>query len=173
MSFLIVKRLTNTDMKSLFKNFSFKTRVKLAVMALCTIAFSHTVQAQQNDKQAVVVASPSSLNTEDRVNADFPGGMDKFYTYISSQLALDATCIPGKKIDVSFMIDKQGKLCRAKVHGHLLSDKMNTQLVKIFESAPQWIPAQQNGLNVKEHFVCPINFMPKPDMMAVNNSAIK
>ncbi|QKJ29045.1 energy transducer TonB [Mucilaginibacter mali] len=116
----------------------------------------HPALAQtDNDKPA---------NTQ--INADFPGGIEKFYSYILTNLKPDRSCIPGKTIYVKFIIDKDGTLKRAKVSGHVLSDAMTEQLVKTFESAPKWTPAQQNGHAQREHFVCPVIFAPKVDMMA-------
>jgi protein TonB len=67
---------------------------------------------------------------------------------------------------VQFVIEKDGSLKHAKVRGRELSENMNAQLVKIFEETPKWTPAQQNGRVLRTHFVCPVIFMPKADMMA-------
>jgi len=147
-------------MKSTFKTNSVNTGAfaagfkKWFTMAAIAIGFSclyHTARAQD-----------APANT----NANYPGGIDQFYSYILTNMKLDRTCIPGKKIYVQFLIDKEGNLKRAKVRGTGLSADMNAQLVKLFESAPKWQPAQQNGMVVKEHFVCPVIFMPKQDLMA-------
>lgn len=107
------------------------------------------------------LAQTDNDKTTAQVNADFPGGIDKFYAYILTNLKPDKTCTPGKTIYVKFIIDKDGTLKRAKVNGHDLSEAMTTQLVKTFEGAPKWTPAQQNGHAQREHFVCPVIFAPK------------
>src|SRR5476651_2039561 len=130
-----------------------------------------SVKAQSKTTENVIVSAPTSVDDKGAVtktNADFPGGIESFYTYISANLRPDTTCSPGKKVMVMFMIDKDGKVTHAKIKGHELSDKMNAQLVKVFENAPQWTPAKQDGKEVKTHFICPVSFMPKADMMAVN-----
>ncbi len=165
-------------MKNLFKTNVMKTRststgskkwITAGIMAFGLIGVYNAVQAQSQSKEVVVVSAPTTLdadNAASKVNAKFPGGINEFYGFVASKLTPDSTCCPGKRVYVMFMIDKEGKLKRAKVQGHVLSDKMNDQLVKIFESAPQWTPAMQNGREVKEHFICPVTFMPKADMMA-------
>ena len=132
-------------MKSTFKKCLIVAAISIGFGCLC-----QTAHAQEATK----------------TNATYPGGIDQFYSYILTNMKLDRTCIPGKKIYVQFLIDKEGNLKRAKIRGNDLSPEMNAQLVKLFESAPKWQPAQQNGNVVKEHFVCPVIFMPKADLMA-------
>jgi len=52
------------------------------------------------------------------------------------------------------------------VRDHQLSKTMEAQLVKVFEDAPKWNPATQHDKQLKEHFICPVIFMPKADLMA-------
>lgn len=172
-------------MKKLLKTNGMKTNIITAVLTRCLTTsimvtgltgLYHTAGAQGKGGEKVVVSAPVTLdadNAASKINANFPGGIDKFYSYVSSKLTPDSTCIPGKKVYVMFMIDKEGKLKRAKVQGHVLSDKMNDQLVKIFEGAPQWTPATQNGREIKEHFICPVSFMPKTAMMAKVDKPVK
>ena len=149
-------------------------------MAIITLAagfagFYQAASAQGTEKKTAAANAKPEVKARDeikQINADFPGGIEKFYSYILSNVKPDSTCCPGKKIYVRFIIDKTGKLCHAKVRGRSLSKKMNAQLVKVFESAPQWTPAEQNGCNVRQHFVCPVIFMPKPEMTA-NLASVK
>jgi len=149
----------------------FKKGLTAVVLLAGFVGLSTAAKAQSAVTEKVIVSTPTSVDANGEViktNAEFPGGIENFYTYISANLRPDTTCSPGKKVMVLFMIDKDGKVTHAKIKGHELSDKMNAQLVKVFENAPQWIPAKQDGKEVKTHFICPVSFMPKADMMAVN-----
>lgn len=141
---------------SVISTFTLKTKRFLAVMMVVAgiTCLYHPAFAQAPEAKAA------------QTSADYPGGIDKFYSYILSKMTLDRTCVPGKKIYVQFVIEKDGTLKHAKVRGKELSEGMNDQLVKIFEETPKWTPAQQNGRVLRTHFVCPVMFMPKADMMA-------
>lgn len=154
-------------MKSLFNNLVKVMNVKVIMMiAICSIA-TLAAKAQEQPATTAAVTTPEVADPNKK-DACFPGGMSGFYAYIASQVKLDSSCIPGRKVYITFMIDKKGKLRKAKVNEHVLSEKMNAQLVKIFESAPDWEPAKQNGHDLKEHFICPVVFMPKVDLIAAN-----
>lgn len=153
-----MKSTFNTNCMAFSTNASFfkKLLTVFAIAVGLTYVYNPALAQTDNDKPATA-----------QVNADFPGGIDKFYAYILNNLKPDKTCTPGKTIYVKFIIDKDGTLKRAKVNGHDLSDDMTDQLVKTFESAPKWTPAQQNGHAQREHFVCPVMFAPKAtEMMA-------
>jgi hypothetical protein len=159
-----MKNLFSANVK-ISKKWLFTLASVVGVMGLYHTAMAQTATTSEN----VIVSAPTNMDgngSVTKVNADFPGGIDKFYTYISSKITPDTSCSPGKKVLVMFMIDKDGKVMHAKVRGRVLSDKMNAQLVKVFESSPEWIAAKQDGKEIKTHFICPVSFMPKPDMMA-------
>jgi len=154
-------------MKSLLNNLAKVMNVKtLMALAICCTA-AITVKAQDKPVTETAVTATESLD-KNKKDACYPGGMNEFYSYIASKVKLDSSCTPGRKVNITFMIDKKGKLRRAKVDDHILSDKMNAQLVKIFEATPDWEPAVQNGHQLKEHFICPLVFMPKVDLIAAN-----
>jgi hypothetical protein len=160
-------------MKSTFRTNCIAISTKMPVLTKWLTVVMIAIALTGLHKTASAQTEPDK-STVTRTNADYPGGIDQFYSYILTNMKLDRTCVPGKKIYVQFVIDKDGKLCHAKVRGKELSPDMNDQLVKLFESAPKWIPAQQNGSVVKEHFVCPVMFMPKMDMIAkVDLPAVK
>lgn len=143
--------------------------MNVKVMAMLAVCCALTVTAYAQDKtenQTAIV--PLGNDNPNKKDAVYPGGMSEFYYYIVSKVKIDSTCAPGKKVNITFMIDKKGKLRKARVGENVLSDGMNRQLVKIFESAPDWTPAKQNGHELKEYFVCPIMFMPKTDLIASN-----
>lgn len=146
-------------MKSTFNTNCMAFSTSKTVLKKCLTVFAIAIGLTYVYHPAI--AQTSNDKTTTQVNADFPGGIDKFYSYILSNIKPDRTCIPGKTIYVKFIIDKDGTLKRARVNGHELSDAMTAQLVKTFESAPKWIPAQQNGHAQREHFVCPVIFAPK------------
>ncbi|MBE9660527.1 energy transducer TonB [Mucilaginibacter myungsuensis] len=152
-------------MKTLSAIRSNKFKFALITGLCCVASYTASAQDVNSVKPAKEIADPETAN---RSEASFPGGMSNFYGYLASQIKLDSTCHAGRKVQVAFMVDKKGKVRRAKVDKHVLSEEMNKQLVRIFEGAPQWDPARQNGHDIKSYFVCPIVFMPKRDLMASN-----
>jgi hypothetical protein len=151
-------------MKNLFKTNCTVFSTKMAGFKKSLTVFAIAVALMGTCQVAFAQDAPEVKPAQ--TNADYPGGIDKFYSYILSKMTLDRTCIPGKKIYVQFVIEKDGALKHAKIKGKELSEAMNAQLVKIFEATEKWIPAKQNGRVLRTHFTCPVMFMPKADMMA-------
>lgn len=90
------------------------------------------------------------------VKPEFPGGLQKFYDYISRNFEQPTDeDFPGGKILVSFVVEKDGQLTDIKI----LRDPgygAGKSAEKVLKKCPRWTPAEQNGKKVRCSYQIPI-----------------
>lgn len=90
----------------------------------------------------------------------FPGGMDKFYNYLSKSIRYPSAAqeigLQGK-VFVSFIIEKNGALSDIKVEKKLGSGT-DEEAIRVLTASPRWIPGIQNGKPVRVRYNIPISF---------------
>ena len=94
------------------------------------------------------------------VQPTYPGGMDKFYQYLSKAIMYPAMAqennIQGK-VFLSFIIEKNGSLTDIKIE-RKLGYGTDEEAVRVLKSSPKWMPGIQNGKAVRVKYNIPINF---------------
>jgi len=94
------------------------------------------------------------------VQPTFPGGMDKFYKYLSKSIRYPAMAqennIQGK-VFLSFIIEKNGSLTDIKVE-RKLGYGTDEEAVRVLAASPKWVAGVQNGKFVRVKYNIPINF---------------
>ncbi|WEK20948.1 MAG: TonB family protein [Candidatus Pedobacter colombiensis] len=94
------------------------------------------------------------------VQPTFPGGMDKFYKYLSKSIRYPAMAqennIQGK-VFLSFIIEKNGTLTDIKVE-RKLGYGTDEEAVRVLSASPKWIAGVQNGKFVRVKYNIPISF---------------
>lgn len=90
----------------------------------------------------------------------YPGGDAALMQYISSnitypQKAKDQS-IQGK-VFVQFVINKKGKVTKAKI-AKGVDPLLDAEALRVIQTLPDWTPGKQNGKKVSVYFVVPINF---------------
>lgn len=85
-------------------------------------------------------------------------GYEAFYAYIYKHLKVPSHLIDarkGGKVDVSFVIDTNGRLIDVQVVKGF-DKELEAQLIKLLEEAPAWEPAWQQGRMVKARMQLPV-----------------
>ena len=95
------------------------------------------------------------------LTAQFVGGQEALLSWIEENITYPTLAKAnniGGKVVVSFDVNKDGTIGNVRVDE---SDNpmLDEELVAIVETMPQWIPAKQNGRNVKMRYTLPINFI--------------
>lgn len=94
------------------------------------------------------------------VQPTFPGGMDKFYKYLSKSIRYPAMAqeqgIQGK-VFLSFIIEKNGTLTDIKIE-RTLGYGTDEEAVRVLKGSPRWMPGIQNGKEVRVKYNIPISF---------------
>jgi TonB family protein len=90
----------------------------------------------------------------------FPGGMEKFYSYIQKNVRYPKNAqernIQGK-VFLSFVIETDGTLTEIKVE-RKVSEDIDEEALRLIKESPKWIPGIQDGKKVRVKYNIPISF---------------
>lgn len=81
------------------------------------------------------------------VKPDFIGGMKKLYEFIEQNYKTPKDC-PGGKVNVSFIVEKDGSLSDIKTLRDL-GFGSGDEAIRVLNSCPKWEPGEQNGKKVR------------------------
>jgi protein TonB len=101
--------------------------------------------------------------TKVEVEASFKGGEKEWKRFLERNLEANVPVDNGAPegtytVIVQFIVDKEGKISDVKAltsHGH----GMEEEAMRVIKKGPDWIPAVQNGRNVKAYRKQPITFV--------------
>jgi hypothetical protein len=95
----------------------------------------------------------STANIE--VKPDFPGGIGNFYKYVGKNFQVPEEEGLKGKVFVTFVVEKDGSLTDIKVIKDI-GYGTGSEAIRVLESCPRWIPAEQNGKKVRVQYSLPI-----------------
>jgi len=104
------------------------------------------------------IAKDDSLSVEK--TAEFPGGMEKMFLYIQENTQYPEEAkkegIEGK-VFVRLTIGSNGKIIESLVLRGV-NEMLDQEALRVFNTMPEWIPAEKDGQNVPVSMVIPLNF---------------
>ncbi len=96
------------------------------------------------------------------VMPEFKGGIDSLMSFLRQNLKYPDWEKENKiqgKVFVNFVVDKNGKIKEARILKSVKGAKnFDTEVLRVVNSMPDWIPGQLNGKNVDVEFNLPVNF---------------
>jgi protein TonB len=117
--------------------------------------------AGEGPKQAVVVEDNTVYNFVSMENPPtYPGGMDKFYSFIGNSLKYPPMAAENNiqgKVFVSFTVEKDGSITDVKVD-RKLGYGTDEEAIRVIKSSKRWNPGMQNGKPVRVKYNMPIQF---------------
>lgn len=94
-------------------------------------------------------------------SAGFPGGMEAFSRYLATNIRYPAEArkknIQGK-VFCSFIVEKDGSVSNLKVLRGIGAGA-DEEALRVVAGMPKWVPATQNGVNVRQLYTLPITFV--------------
>ena len=107
-------------------------------------------------KQAEVTEDNTIYNSAGiEVKPEFPGGIQKWYSFLKNNFqAPDEPGLKGKVI-VSFVVEKDGSLTDIKVLRDI-GFGTGKEAERVLKKGPRWTPAEQNGKKVRCSYTLPI-----------------
>ena len=94
------------------------------------------------------------------VNAQFPGGEEACYKWLSEHIKYPAICqeqgIQGR-VFVSFVVNKDGSIVDVKVL-RSPDENLSKEAERVVKQMPHWKPARQGNKNVRSRFNLPVMF---------------
>jgi protein TonB len=115
-----------------------------------------TVEPVGNGPSAVVEEDNQIYNTAGiEVKPDFPGGMDKFYSYVGKNYQTPEEEGLKGKVYVTFVVEKDGSLTDIKVIRDI-GYGTGKEAIRVLSKCPRWNPGEQNGKKVRVLYSLPI-----------------
>ena len=117
-----------------------------------------TIDEPVSNSQTAIEEDNAIYNTAGiEVKPDFPGGMEKFYAFVDANFKKPETAsnIQGKKIYITFIVEKDGALTDIKV----LRDagyETGAEAIRVLKNSPKWNPGEHNGKKIRVLFSLPI-----------------
>ncbi len=113
--------------------------------------------AGNGPKTAAVVEEDNQIyNTAGiEVKPDFPGGMDKFYSYVGKNYRTPEEEGLKGKVYVTFVVEKDGSLTDIKVLRDI-GYGTGAEAIRVLKKCPKWNPGVQNGKPVRVLYSLPI-----------------
>lgn len=90
------------------------------------------------------------------VKPDFPGGIEKFYSYVGKNYQVPEEEGLKGKVFVSFVVEKDGSLTDIKVIRDI-GYGTGKEAIRVLKNCPKWNPGEQNGKKVRVLYSLPIN----------------
>jgi protein TonB len=116
-----------------------------------------TIEPVGTGVAAVVEEDNTVYNTAGiEVKPDFPGGMDKFYSFIAKNYQTPEEEGLKGKVYVTFVVEKDGSLTDIKVLRDI-GYGTGKEAVRVLNKSPRWSPGEQNGKKVRCTFSLPIS----------------
>ena len=123
------------------------------ILALLGIALSrNAVKAQDKDK----IYDFTSVKQQ----PTYPGGISKFYDYLSKEIKYPAEAKKNKvqgKVFASFVVEKDGSLSDVRITRGL-SKETDAEAKRVLLKSPKWKPAIHNGKPVRIKYNINVNF---------------
>lgn len=122
-------------------------------ITVTAISETITVPGNSNDKK---IYDFVSIDTQPM----FPGGFDKFYSYLKHNLKYPAEAAKNKvhgKVFLSFIVEENGDLSAITVERKLGSGT-DEEAVRVLKASPKWLPGTQGGKPVRVKYNIPITF---------------
>jgi protein TonB len=116
-----------------------------------------TIEPVGTGVAAVVEEDNTVYNTAGiEVKPDFPGGMEKFYSFIQKNYAMPEEDGLKGKVYVTFVVEKDGSLTDIKVLRDI-GYGTGKEAIRVLNKSPRWSPGEQNGKKVRCTFSLPIS----------------
>jgi protein TonB len=116
-----------------------------------------TVEPVGTGVAAVVEEDNTVYNTAGiEVKPEFPGGIEKFYSFVQKNYNMpDEEGLKGK-VYVTFVVEKDGSLTDIKVLRDI-GYGTGKEAIRVLKATPRWNPGEQNGKKVRCTFSLPIS----------------
>jgi protein TonB len=127
--------------------------IPLLVLSLCSAKAQNTSPPDVGDLDIKETVDSSKLAP---INPEFPGGLDKFYSYIRKNFKMPYFPDGARSsVTVSFVIDADGSVTDVKIVKGL-TYSINKEAVRVVSQSPKWRLGILHGEAVKVNYSCVI-----------------
>ena len=136
-----------------------KTWIAFPVAAALTLSLT-SVSGEKNTNPAYREIMSSSVHFDQETLAEFNGGQEAMYKFISDNLTYPANAKKAKKegkVFIGFTVKENGKLTDISVKRGFDAE-CDAEALRVVKMMPDWVPATKNGKAVSSEYVLPFNF---------------
>jgi hypothetical protein len=112
--------------------------------------------AKINCKKAVEDESSFVTGAVTQTNAEFPGGIEQFYTFFAKEFKNpDNANAENLKIRISFAVEKNGSVSYLQSEP-VIEQPLEKEIIRVLSLCPKWEPAESNGKKIRIQYSLPI-----------------
>lgn len=129
-----------------------KSMIVLALMIMPLTVLSQQEDDSDTQDSTTCIYIPSPV-------PEFPGGTKAYQEYIRKNARKPGRREATGSVFVSFVVNEDGSISDAKVVKGV-SVALDREAVDLVLNMPSWIPAMQDGRNLKTRITIPVKFSP-------------
>lgn len=117
------------------------------IFTIITLIFCSLITAKAQTDSSKVGADTIASVVEHQ--ADFPGGMEKFYNYLAMNIHYPKQARDNNehgRVLVQMIVEKDGSLSNVRVI-RKLSPSLDAEAIRLVKDSPKWIPASNKRAN--------------------------
>ncbi|PBJ13254.1 hypothetical protein [Flavobacterium sp. ACN6] len=124
-----------------------------------TISCGETIKDKKQSSNAVKEEDSQFVTgTVMQTNAEFPGGIDQFYTFFGKEFKKpDDIYIKNLKIKISFAVEKNGSMTYMQ-SDPAIEKTLENEIMRVLSICPKWQAGESNGKKIKMQYSLPIAF---------------
>jgi hypothetical protein len=105
-------------------------------------------------KKATKEESSLVTSTVKQTNAEFPGGIDQFYTFFGKEF-IKPEQSEVSKIKISFAVEKNGSLTYIQSEP-AIDEPLEKEIIRVLKVCPKWQAGESGGKKIKMQYSLPI-----------------
>jgi hypothetical protein len=110
----------------------------------------------QSSKQNKEDDSAFTTGAVIHINAEFPGGIDPFYTFFANEFKTpENTDTKNLKIRISFAVEKNGTLSYLE-SVPAIDKAIEDEIIRVLSLSPKWEPGESSGKKIRMQYSLPI-----------------
>lgn len=144
------KRFVMMTTASKSNNLLFKKLLVMPLLLLTFLCFSN-----QSFSQSDIVLTSIGANS---VQPQYPGGIAKFYQYVTKNVVLPKNLTGAAKVQMTFVVEKDGSLTDIK-SVKAISGAFVNPFINVLKKSPKWIPGKVSGKALRVAYRLPISIV--------------
>ena len=113
-------------------------------------------KSNKTDVKKTVTEEESSFTTGAimHTNAEFPGGIDQFYTFFGKEFKKPEQS-EVSKIKISFAVEKNGSVTYLQSEPEI-DEPLEKEIIRVLKVCPKWQAGESGGKKIKMQYSLPI-----------------
>lgn len=98
----------------------------------------------------------TAVNTPTQINAEFPGGIDQFYTFFGKEFKKPENVYYWKlNLKLAFAVEKNGSVSFLEC-SPAIEEPLEKEIIRVLNACPKWQPGELNGKKIRMQYSLPI-----------------